>query len=191
MVVLSWAAAWKLSRREPLPAAQRVQERARRTLRWSATIYATGPFIFGFMPAVNAPWPQVVAIILAGLAGMVANPAWFVHAGNLAARGGARILPVEARLLAVLSVLLMLFMMLMPSFDGPNDSLSMLADTYLCQFGPVEMFWDIRISMVNGYIPHPIEFARVVVPLWSALFSLRLFIVLRRAASRAQSSKIA
>jgi hypothetical protein len=190
MVVLSWAAAWKLTVPEQVPVPERVREHARRTLRWSATIYATAPFIFGLMPAVNAPWPYVVAIIFASLAGVVAGPAWFVHAGNLAARAGSRLLPVEGRLLAVVSVIFLLLMIFMPSFDGPNDSLSMLAGAQLSQFGPPETFWDIRIDLLNGHDPHPFTSARACVPLWSAFLALRLLVVLRRAARRAQSSKI-
>ena len=147
MFVLSWAAAWKLSTGEAVPTRERVREPARRLLRWCATLAATGPFIFGCLPRTVTPWPFFVAIIVAALAGVIAAPAWFVHAGNLAARAGARLLPVEARPLAVLSGLLMLFMMLMPSFDGPNDSLSMLADEHLCQFGPVDTFWNIRVAL--------------------------------------------
>jgi hypothetical protein len=122
---------------------------------------------------------------------VIAAPAWFVHAGNLAARAGARILRVEARLLAAGTCVLLLLMIFTPSLDGPSDSLSMLAGEYLCQFGPLDNFWDIRVDLANGHMPHPIEFARLIVPLWSAILSARLLIVLRRAARRPQSSKIA
>jgi hypothetical protein len=92
---------------------------------------------------------------------------------------------VEFKLLAFLNVALFVFSIL-PELDGSEDSLSMLLGAHLCQFGPTESLRELHVTLDNRMWPHPIEVAMLIVPVWSAVLSARLLLVLRRAARRAR-----
>jgi hypothetical protein len=92
--ILSCWAAWKLGRREPVDAP--TGERSRRLLRFGALAYVVGPFIAGLAPRYNATWQWVLPSLICLVGGLIAGGAWFVYAGHLAARAGARIVYWEA-----------------------------------------------------------------------------------------------
>jgi hypothetical protein len=180
MWVLSWAAAWKLSARERQDESSNT--RVRRALRIAATMYLAVPFIAGLGPHYNAGWEIVVPLLMCTLAGFVATGAWFIQIGWLAARAGDLTGPIEARLLLFANVI-GFFVALMPELDAPEDSLSQMLGSYICQFGTVEWLYRLRLSFYNHMTPNLFEIVGVILPLWSAILCLRLFGILRRTAA--------
>ena len=187
MWVLSWAAAWKLTTPEPGP--QPPRSRGRRVLRAFATMYVAVPFIAGLAPAYNAGIEFIAPLLVCVAAGIIAAVAWFVRVGQLAARVGSRSLPVEARLLAVCNGVSAI-LLLAPRLDAPEDSLSHLLSAHIVPFGSAEWIHETLAAVEQGIIPHPIEWVAGLLVVWSAAVSLRLLVLLRRAARAAESAKM-
>lgn len=188
--VLSWVAVWKLTSREVGPGVRRIQ--TRRILRLVATAYLPLPYFVGLTSPLNAASQSAEAglaalTITVLLCGLVATPAFFVHVAHLAKRSEARIMPMEARILAVLNVLVFIFALL-PELDGAEDSLSMLLKSPTIEFGPINLLRDVVQDLLDGVQPYPLFLLTAVVPIWSAVVMLRLAVLLRRSARRAANA---
>jgi hypothetical protein len=179
--VLTGAAAWRLSEREP-NSSEQSEARLPRVLRASATVYVLCPiFLFYFMPHTTPGWWWIVVMIYL-VVGLVASAAYFMRFAALAARNGARVMPIEARLLAIFSVVVYVIA-LMPELDGSPDSLSsMLGSSYL-GIGEPEVLRDMMRLIRSRSIPHPIEIAGIIFPLWSAVILARAALMFRRASN--------
>lgn len=94
-------------------------------------------------------------------------------------------LPIEARLLAILAAI-MFFISMLPELDAPEDSLNGLYRSHLLQLGQTEATYDLVNSASQGFW-HPLTIAGVLLPVWSAAFSVRMYLLLRNA-GRAVSS---
>jgi hypothetical protein len=181
--VLTGAAAWRLSEREP-NSSEETETRLPRVLRATASVYVMAPILlFYFEPRTTTPgwwWVVVIAYLVAGL---IASAGYFLRIAALAARNGARFMPIEARVLGIFSVIVYVIA-LMPAGHGSPDSLSsMLGSNYL-GIGEPKLLRDMMRLIGSRSIPHPIEIAGIIFPLWSAVILARAVLMFRRASAR-------
>ena len=127
----------------------------------------------------------VIPLLIAAIAGMVAAFPWFLQAAHIARRAGSRSMMIQFRVLAAIGGALGVFFIVVFAGAREPDSLSWMLMLHQCQFGPP------MLMSVWRDVSQPWVLLFSVLPLWSALLSVRLAIFLHHAARRAKSSTIA
>jgi hypothetical protein len=112
----------------------------------------------------------------------------FVRAGHLAERADSRELRLEADLLAFFNVMAAFLSILMPGSRVDGDAAALMFHLPLIQTGSIEVMREFRGGLASGYWPHPLLLLALALPLWSAVFSVRLFLRLRKIAERGEQS---
>ena len=179
---LSCWAAWKLS--EPEPRFPRPGGSSRWLLRWGACAYFAAPVLVSIASFLNLGPGWIVPLATCAVGGIFAAGAWVVSAGRLAERADVRQLRLEADLLALFNVLTFLFWLFMPDSHRDGDAVSLLCGSPLLQFGPIDVMREVCGDIVRGRWPHPLFLIALALPLWSVVFSVRLFFCLRRTVAR-------
>ena len=190
--VLSWAAAWKLTAREPRTDGR--NDGWRRALRVSATIYLAIPFLLGpqlattWIPAM--PTDMVIWLVIAcALAGLWMAVAWFVYLARLARRAGVAVIPMLARFLAVLVALLFVTSVLMPELDGAEDSLTVLLSVPIPQFCTTRWISEFVYVLASGQRTGLTLDGLMLIVGVSVAVNIAMFVILRPSGSRVAEEK--
>jgi hypothetical protein len=185
--IAAWLAtslsAWLITSSEPAEDTSRAWHIGSRL---AAALHAVFPFTFLFIESAGGTL-LVVTRLVCLLASVIATPVCLARVGRLAAREGESMMPVEAKLLAIMSVPVWVLAW------GPSVGAGKVAVFIVSPFvvyGPPAAMKSAWEAFITAHVPGPVAVLGTMVTLWSAVLMARFTLLLRRAAHRAASSNI-